>query len=84
MNIRTEGITMTAHNKKAILLGDYTKTPYHPLDAIEQELVDILSVEDEPYQYEFDPFTEKTILFEYSYENQRSARIKRDHFCVGL
>jgi uncharacterized protein len=168
---------VAAHNKKAILLGDYTNPPYHPLDAIEQVLVDILkdqmtvaatedydilqagnlnkinlcisytdcwnkqvtsgqaagllsyvsggggllvlhtgislqkkyelcqmmgakftghppfqkltfeifpaadheilngfepfSVEDEPYQFEFDPFTEKTILFEYSYENQR-------------
>jgi type 1 glutamine amidotransferase len=168
---------MTAYDKKAILLGDYTNPPYHPLDAIEQEIVDILkdqitvvatedydilqadnlnkidlcisytdcwkkhvtsgqaagllshvssgggllvlhtgislqdkyelcqmmgakftghppfqelrfeiapaaeheildgfepfTVEDEPYQFEFDPFTEKMVLFEYSYENKR-------------
>jgi type 1 glutamine amidotransferase len=168
---------MVNNRKKAILLGDYTNPPYHPLDRIDQELVDILkdqltvvgtedydimqadnlnkidlfisytdcwnkdvtsaqaagllsyvsngggllvlhtgislqnkyelsqmmgakftghppfqlldfeiaaaaeheilngfepfAFEDEPYQFEFDPFTEKMVLFEYSYENQR-------------
>ena len=168
---------MLTNRKQAILLGDYTNPPYHPLDKIEQELVDILhdqitvvgtedydimhadnlhnidlfisytdcwnkkvtsaqaagllsyvsngggllvlhtgislqdkyelcqmmgakftghppfqklrfeiaaaaeheildgfepfSVEDEPYQYEFDPFTEKMVLFEYSFDNKR-------------
>lgn len=168
---------MLNNRKKAILLGDYTNPPYHPLDQMEHELVDILkdqitiagtedydimqadnlnkidlfisytdcwnkqvtsaqaagllsyvcngggllvlhtgislqnkyelcqmmgakftghpplqelhfeiaaaaeheilddfepfSFEDEPYQYEFDPFTEKMVLFEYTFENQR-------------
>jgi hypothetical protein len=29
-------------NYKSILLGDYTNPPYHPLDAMEQELSRIL------------------------------------------
>ncbi|MEX2461819.1 MAG: ThuA domain-containing protein [Paenibacillaceae bacterium] len=42
--------------------------------AAEHEILDgfePFSFEDEPYQFDFDPFTEKMVLFEYTYENQR-------------
>jgi type 1 glutamine amidotransferase len=180
---------MITNLKKAILLGDYTNPPYHPLDRIESELVDILkdqitvvgtedydimhadnlnkidvfisytdcwnkevtsaqaagllsyvsngggllvlhtgislqnkyelcqmmgarftghpplqklvfeiaaaaeheilnefepfAIEDEPYQFEFDPFTEKMVLFEYRYENQRWPAAWAHEFGLG-
>jgi len=42
--------------------------------AAEHEILDgfePFTVNDEPYQYDFDPFTEKMVLFEYTFENER-------------
>jgi type 1 glutamine amidotransferase len=65
--------------------------PYQKLDfeictAAEHEILndfEPFSLEDEPYQFEFDPFTEKTVLFEYTLDNQRFPAAWAHEFGLG-
>jgi type 1 glutamine amidotransferase len=74
------GISLQARYELSQLLGaKFTgHPPYAPLafnlTAAEHEItqgIEPFSMDEEPYRYDMDPFTEKTVLLEYTHEGER-------------
>lgn len=61
---------MADSDKRAILLGDYSNPPYHPLHAVDEELVDMLK-------------DQITIAATEDYDILQADNLKKIHLCIS-
>ncbi|KAA9008428.1 ThuA domain-containing protein [Paenibacillus spiritus] len=71
------GISLASRYELAQLFGarftghpPYTELNFRPGEHVITEGLEPFTLEEEPYRFDFDPFTEKTVLLEYEHEGE--------------